>query len=533
MESVIIDELIQKIKACKKCQIEKDTINKSIGRGSKTPKVLFIGLNPGVEENKTGRPFTGKSGKLLDKWANYLGLSKDDYAVVNMIRCFTTNESGLKGDEADKCFSYLEEQIQYLNPEFIFLLGNTVTKKVLNLDENITILAGRIFTKDDKHFYIPMPHPSYYVRNNSYGWEEDLTNISEFIKEPLGKSKPFDGWIEYFPGSVRLDLSDHRFPESEKIDFIVESTNMEYKPDIVEGFENVTSVGKAVQCQVPIHMHTTYSIKDSAMQVRHLAEQAKEMGYWALAITDHGTISGWYEFQEECNKNHLKAIFGIEFYVCNDYDEKTTKRYHLIALAKNQEGMKNIQRLVDISNRVGYYYKPRITLNHLFKYHEGLVVTTACALGVVAQRWTDGEEERAEEDLVRLKEVFGEDLYVELQPHDFDKQHIVNPVLIKLAEKYDLPLIITTDAHYLEQKDVKYHKALKAIVFQTTLEKSGFSIDSNYLMDSQDLKQRSLKMNIPKQIITQAFDNSKRIAQKCNARIKPFSSALPKFIVED
>jgi DNA polymerase-3 subunit alpha len=150
----------------------------------------------------------------------------------------------------------------------------------------------------------------------------------------------------------------------------------------------------------------------------------------------------------------------------------------------------------------------------------------------VAQRITDKDQEGAEALLVKLKEEFGEDLYVELQPHDFDKQRIVNPILIKWAQKYDLPLLVATDAHYLEPEDIKYHKALKAIVFQSTMEKSGFSIDSNYVMDSEDLMQRCAKMDISEHIVRKAFDNSKRVAQQCKARLEPFKDALPKFQVE-
>jgi uracil-DNA glycosylase family 4 len=519
-------ELIEQIQNCSKCSIQKNTKHKTIGRGSKSPNVLFVGLNPGKEENETGRPFIGPSGKVLDKWIEYLELKPNEYAVVNIVKCYTPNESELNGDEIDNCFPYLEEQIELLHPRFIIPLGAKVVKKLMGLD-GITSLAGRVFTPNKsmgikagirRKYYIPMPHPAYYVRNGGHGWEVTLDDVKTFMQRPVGIEKVYnDQWVEEIPGRVELDFSKR---------------SDEKPADALHRLTEEVKINQDPEDHVPLHLHTTYSIKDSAMMIDKLAIKAKRMGFFALAITDHGTISGWYEFQKECEEHGIKPILGIEFYVCNDYEEKTTKRYHLIALAKNDIGKKNIQKLVDISNRDGFYYKPRVMLEDVFKYKEGLIVTTACALGVVAQRITDKDQEGAEALLVKLKEEFGEDLYVELQPHDFDKQRIVNPILIKWAQKYDLPLLVATDAHYLEPEDIKYHKALKAIVFQSTMEKSGFSIDSNYVMDSEDLMQRCAKMDISEHIVRKAFDNSKRVAQQCKARLEPFKDALPKFQVE-
>jgi DNA polymerase-3 subunit alpha len=283
------------------------------------------------------------------------------------------------------------------------------------------------------------------------------------------------------------------------------------------------------QDYVPIHVHTIYSDTDSVLRIDKLTDFAKEQGFTALAITDHGTISGWWEFQNACESKGLKPILGIEFYMAPSFNDKSTKRYHVVAYAKNQTGLKNIFELVDFSMHDGFYRKPRITLEQLYEHQEGLVITTACGLGLVALRISEGDQVGAEGLLVDLKDKFGEDLYIELQPHDFHEQKIINPILIKWGKKHDIKTVITTDAHYLLQENVKHHKMLKAICFNQPLESAGFSIDTNFIMLEDELIEYGEAINIPEDVIKESMKNTFEIPDKCEGKLIPYENALPKF----
>jgi uracil-DNA glycosylase family 4 len=487
-------ELIQQIKNCKLCAIESNTKNKTIGKGSFDPKYLFIGLNPGKEENEVGVPFIGPSGKLLDKWIEFLGLTKDEYSVVNIIKCFTPDESGLNGDEADNCLPFLLKQIELLNPQYIFTLGAIPTKKLLNM-EGITSLAGKHFRKDGI-IYFPFPHPSFFLRQGGFGWQEPLGIIKQFIHdEEFQQQSPLKKLELIDPGLINPKLSTH-----------------------------------SKQSYIPLHVHTTYSIGDSPLKIPDLARDAKDMGFDTLACTDHGTVTGWFEFQQECEKEDIKPILGVEFYIADNYEEKTKNRYHLVALAKNNEGMHNILKLVDISNRVGYYFKPRITLEDLYKYKEGLVVLTACVEGVIAKRLLHDQKEEAEKVLAKLKEEFGEDVYLELQSHYFPMQAELSPMLVELSEKYSVPLVITTDVHFIKKTDFRIKKALSAIAYNLTIEESKYGTETNYLMETNEILQYPY---VTKEIIREAMANTIEIGKKCNSRLEKYADALPLFEMKE
>lgn len=521
-----MEKVIKKIKACNKCEISKDTKRKSIGRGSKNPRVLFVGLNPGKEENETGRPFSGPSGKLLDKWIDYLEIRKDDYAIVNLIKCYTPNQSGLSGDEAKNCMPFLAEQMTLLDPEYIITLGALPAKKLIGNIGGITTVAGKLF--DDK--YIALPHPSYYLRQGGK-IPDFLDKVKEIISLPTDRApeatkaiecnvpeEDIEEFIEELKKAQKngIMVTD---ADAESIDFIVTTTNMESKVE--------------PQSYVPIHVHTIYSDTDSVLRIDKLTDYAKEKGFTALAITDHGTISGWWEFQNQCESKGIKPVLGIEFYMAPSLDDKTTKRYHVVAYAKNQEGLKNIFELVEFSMRQGFYRKPRITLEELYEHREGLVITTACGLGLVALRISEGHTVEAENLLVDLKDKFGDDLYIELQPHDFHEQRNINPILTEWGKKHDIKTVITTDAHYLLGVNQEDHKMLKAICYNQPLESAGFSIDTNFIMLEDELVDAGLNIDIPEDVIRESMKNTLEIPAKCEGRLIPYENALPKFEIPE
>lgn len=447
-----------------------------------------MGLNPGKEENKTGKPFCGSSGKLLDKWIEYLGLTDEDYAIVNIIKCYTPNQSSLKGNEAKNCLPFLKEQINILKPEYIITLGTIPTRELIGNINGITSVAGQLF----KDKYIPLPHPSYYLRQGEQGWEGLLDEVKKIIDPRLN--------------SIREDDTPHK--------------QVHEKP--------------ASQEYVPLHLHTIYSITDSVIKIGELVDFAVENGFSSLGITDHGTISGWWEFQNLCQDKNIHPILGIEFYVAPFFGDKSSIRYHLVAYAKNQIGIKNIFKLIDFSYRDCFYQRPRITMEKLYKHKEGLIITTACSIGVIALRINEGKIGEGEKVLLELQKKFKDDLYIELQIHDFPEQHKANSILIEFAKKHSIKTIITTDAHYLLASDIKIHKALKAISYNQSFENAGFNIDTNYVMIDKDLIKHGLDINLPKQIILDSMKNTFEIAEKCKGILKPYKDALPNFgIAED
>jgi DNA polymerase-3 subunit alpha len=300
-------------------------------------------------------------------------------------------------------------------------------------------------------------------------------------------------------------------------------------PSEIEGFQESQNIVLTETKYVPLHVHTTHSVTDSLVLPEELAKKCKEKGFGAVAITDHGSVTGWYQFQEACKKYEVQPVLGVEFYVSKTFGDKDKEREHLVVLAKNEIGMRNIFKLQEISDRKGYYYKPRIRLEDLYEYHDGLIVLTACTQGVIAQPFLKGQPGMAVLRLERLKEVFGEDLYLELQPHyEYDDQKKSNKELIRLSEEFNIPLVITTDLHYIEKEDKKYHDLLKAVVFRQPLGEAGFSITTNYLMDSEDLIRKGKDTAIPEEITIEAMKNTIKVAEKCSAKLTPYKNALPR-----
>jgi uracil-DNA glycosylase family 4 len=504
------------IKECDKCGISLQTTNKSIGRGSLNPKFLFVGLNPGKEENNTGRPFCGPSGKLLDRWVEFLGIRPEEYAVVNLIRCFTNNEGELQGDEAAKCIAFTLSQIKILQPSYIVPLGAKPAQFLLESKEGITKMAGRMFMKESNGpKYIPLTHPAYWLRKGGIGWEPMLEKVKWLIDDKTSTSN-FPSEIEGLREIKPIQFQKKYYSETdEKVD------------------ENQKSI--IPQKYVPLHIHTTYSVTDSVTKLDLLAETAKEKGFSSIAITDHGTIGGWVEFQQQCNKYEIKPILGVEFYVTKDYENKNIERMHIVVLAKDELGIKNIFRLNNKAHLEGFYYKPRILLSDLIEQKNGLVILSACVAGVVAKPIVDGNFIEAEETLLKLKNVFGEDFYLELQPHNFDEQLKANPDLIEFAEKYNVKMVVTTDSHYirgeeraLKTDDQRTHNALKAIAYHKKMGEGGFTINTNFLMTDQQMIEYFEIIGVEKEIVEEGMKNTFEVAEKCNAQLKKYKNALPR-----
>jgi DNA polymerase-3 subunit alpha len=215
---------------------------------------------------------------------------------------------------------------------------------------------------------------------------------------------------------------------------------------------------------VHLHVHTEYSLLDGASRIPELMARAKSLGMRAIALSDHGNLFAVPSFYQAAQEAELQPIIGCEFYFA-DHSEfvKDKTLYHFLLLAKNETGWKNLMRLSSISYLEGFYYKPRIHWGLLEQYREGLIATTGCLASLINQKLLIGREEEALKDFLRLRDLFGEDFYVELQDHGLRDQRRVAPKLLEWAKRYGVKLIATNDVHYTRLEDAELHDVLLAI----------------------------------------------------------------------
>jgi DNA polymerase-3 subunit alpha len=226
---------------------------------------------------------------------------------------------------------------------------------------------------------------------------------------------------------------------------------------------------------VALHNHTHYSLLDGLQKVVPMVERVAELGMKAVAITDHGTMSGAIELYKEAKARGIKPIIGIETYVAprSHTDREPSKdkaNYHLIILAMNNVGYQNLMRLSTIANLEGFYYKPRIDRHLLKKYNEGLIILSGCIGGEVGDALRQDQYDKAIDIAKWYKNIFGDRYYLELQdhghpdhPHGWVEQQAVNKQLIKLAQELDIECVVTMDAHYLKHEDQMAHEILLCV----------------------------------------------------------------------
>lgn len=245
---------------------------------------------------------------------------------------------------------------------------------------------------------------------------------------------------------------------------------------------------------VHLHLHTEYSLLDGLCKISPLIAHVKQSGMDAVAITDHGTMYGVIEFYKKCKAEGVKPIIGVEGYICKDMESKdrTSKYNHLILLAKDEEGYKNLMRLTSIAHVQGYYYKPRFDFSILKKYSKGLICTTACPQGEVSQSLFHEGYEQAKKVTEKYADVFKDDLYIELQNRDYSKPleniknneirnqllemqdfaNKVNPLLVKLSRDMGIPLVATNDCHYIKKEDAQAQDAAVCIATGKTVDET-------------------------------------------------------------
>jgi len=284
-----------------------------------------------------------------------------------------------------------------------------------------------------------------------------------------------------------------------------------------------------------LHVHTEYSLLDGAARIKEVVKRAKELGMDSLAITDHGVMFGVIDFYKECKKQGIKPVIGCEVYTAarkmTDKDsEKDKHQGHLVLLAKNNEGYKNLIKLVSLGFTKGYYYKPRIDKEALRKHSEGIIALSACLAGKVQNCLLHGDYDGARREAKELSEIFGEDnFYLELQDQGLEEEVEVNRQLIKLSKELNLPMVATNDVHYVRQSDAESHDVLLAIQTATTIEdpnRMKFPNDQFYLKSEDEM--RKIFAAVP-----EAVDNTQMIADRCNVEFKFGEYHLPEFKAPD
>ena len=283
---------------------------------------------------------------------------------------------------------------------------------------------------------------------------------------------------------------------------------------------------------VHLHTHTEFSLLDGANKIKELPARCKELGMSAMAITDHGVMFGVVDFYKECKKVGIKPIIGCEVYVAprTRFDKENgidNKYSHLILLAKNEIGYKNLTRLVSMGFTEGFYYKPRIDLEILEKYHEGLICLSACLAGSVNKAILKENMEEAKKVALWHKNVFGEDYYLEVQPNGLPEQVLANQKLIELSRELNIPLVATNDAHYLKKEDAYIHEVLLCIQTGKKMsdpDRMRMGAEEFYVKSPEEMA--DYFKNIP-----EAIENTVKIAEKCNFDFEFGNTKLPNYEV--
>lgn len=278
---------------------------------------------------------------------------------------------------------------------------------------------------------------------------------------------------------------------------------------------------------VHLHNHTQYSLLDGACRVDRMVSLAKEYNMPAVAITDHGCLFGVIDFYKTAKRAGIKPIIGIEAYIINGElgteQSKQEPRSHLVLLAKNLQGYKNLMKLSSISYTEGYYYKPRINKDLLKKYGEGLICLSACVKGEIPTLLSNGRKQQAIEAVNWYLDLFGEDYYLEIQDHGLEMEREVMPQVIELAKEMNVPLVLTNDCHYLHREDHEAHDILLCIQTNKTLDdphRMRYNTQELYFKSPEQMKE--LFPELP-----EAYENTLRIAEKTDLELKYDHFLLP------
>ncbi|MBO5167126.1 MAG: DNA polymerase III subunit alpha [Lachnospiraceae bacterium] len=285
-----------------------------------------------------------------------------------------------------------------------------------------------------------------------------------------------------------------------------------------------------------LHVHTEYSLLDGSNKIKEYVKRVKELGMDSAAITDHGVMYGVIEFYRAAREAGIKPIIGCEVYVAPNsrFDKELTggedRYYHLVLLAENNTGYANLMKIVSKGFTEGYYYKPRVDMEVLKQYHEGIIALSACLAGEVQRYITKGLVDEARKSALKYEACFGKGNYfLEMQDHGIPEQRIVNTELMKMSKELDIPLVVTNDVHYTYADDVEAHDILlclqtgKKLADEDRMRYEG----GQYFVKSEE----EMKGLFP--YAWEAVENTQRIADRCNVEIEFGVTKLPKYEVPE
>ena len=294
---------------------------------------------------------------------------------------------------------------------------------------------------------------------------------------------------------------------------------------------------------VPLHNHSDYSLLDGASQLPSMVERAKALGMPAIALTDHGVMYGAIELLKLCKGTDLKPIIGNEMYVINgsidDPQPKKEKRYHLVVLAKNATGYRNLVKLTSISHLRGMrgrgiFSRACVDKQLLKRYSEGLIIATACLGGEIPQAILRGRPEVARDVARWYQDVFGDDFYLEIQDHGSPEDRIVNAEIVKIAQELDIQLVATNDAHYLTKQDVEAHDALLCVLTGKLIsdEKRLRYTGTEYIKTEEEMG-RLFTDHLDPDVVQKAIANTVKVAEKVEDYDILGKYQMPRFPIPD
>jgi len=286
---------------------------------------------------------------------------------------------------------------------------------------------------------------------------------------------------------------------------------------------------------VHLHVHSEYSLLDGAARIGPLAARAAELGMPAMAVTDHGVMYGVVDFYQACREAGVKPIIGCEVYVAQrTHRDRRPKLdddpYHLVLLARNEEGYRNLIKLCSKGHLDGFYYKPRVDHDLLAGHSEGLIALSGCLAGELARHYLQDNPARARETAALYRDIFGrENFYVELQDQGLEEQRRVNPELISLAGELDLGVVATNDSHYIRREDAQAQDVVLCIQTLKSINDPGrlrFATDEFYVKSAEEMWERFGE-------IPESLENTLAIAEKCSFDIDFDRTYLPKAFVPE
>ncbi|MDY0391460.1 DNA polymerase III subunit alpha [Desulfobulbus oligotrophicus] len=281
-----------------------------------------------------------------------------------------------------------------------------------------------------------------------------------------------------------------------------------------------------------LHVHTQYSMLDGAIRVSDLIEKTQQFGMDAVAITDHGAMYGALEFYVKAKKAGIKPLVGCEFYLAENgmhlHNRSGGHNFHLVALAMNETGYRNLMKLASLAQTKGFYYRPRIDCQTLYQHNEGLIILTACLKGEIPWRLTHNDPAGARNRALEMQKIFGDRLYLEIQENGLPEQTIANEGLMALADELGIKLVATNDCHYLTQEESYAHEVLLCIQTGRTIDDPNrFRFNTNQLFFKSGDEMAAQFGYCP-----QALSNTLEVAERCDLHLKLGESHFPIFPVK-